>query len=112
MGYGMVVREPWWTPDKRQEQIESLSDGSDCGGWGWDGPCGGCERCLLMQEAYYFCRGYAEPAVVSRRYGLNWWPIIFNGWVNGKLESFPESHERSHWWTGGECANRKKEMTQ
>jgi len=28
-------------------------DGSDCGGWTWDPPCGGCSRCIWEQTLYY-----------------------------------------------------------
>ncbi|HZV81206.1 MAG TPA: hypothetical protein VFF53_03455 [Geobacteraceae bacterium] len=31
-------------------------DGSNCGGWTWDPPCGGCQRCL-----HDMARHYAEP---------------------------------------------------
>ncbi len=30
-------------------------DTSDCG-WGWDGPCGGCARCMTAQMSYYLRR--------------------------------------------------------
>lgn len=26
---------------------------TDCGGWRWDPPCGGCDRCIQAQLAYY-----------------------------------------------------------
>jgi hypothetical protein len=26
---------------------------TDCGGWTWDPPCGGCDRCIEDQIAYY-----------------------------------------------------------
>ena len=35
------------------EEEQIAGDDSDCGGWGWDPPCGGCARCMRMQFGYY-----------------------------------------------------------
>lgn len=104
MGYGIVRIEPWWTPEARVEIIGTFEGGGNCGGGGgWDGPCGGCTRCLHQQEAYYFDTRYALPSYAVKRVGLRWWPILTNAYLNdGALESFPESHELSHWWVMGE----------
>lgn len=33
---------------------EEIGDGTDsCGGWTWDGPCGGCTSCMHGQASYY-----------------------------------------------------------
>lgn len=33
---------------------------SDCGGWTWDPPCGGCDRCIAAQVRYYFDQEVAK----------------------------------------------------
>lgn len=67
-----------------REQWESIEesvigeDTSDCGGWRWDPPCGGCARCIRDQHAYYLQKerehaapllaagfGVADPRLVS-----------------------------------------------
>ena len=30
---------------------------TDCGGWTWDPPCGGCDRCIEDQIDYYEAKG-------------------------------------------------------
>lgn len=32
----------------------------DCG-WGWNGPCGGCDRCIIAQVAYGEMRANKDP---------------------------------------------------
>jgi hypothetical protein len=32
----------------------------DCGGWGWSPPCGGCDRCIEDQLAYYEAKDKGE----------------------------------------------------
>ena len=42
-----------------------IDDGSDCGGWTWDPPCGGCTRCQRDMAVYYADR-YRRDAHVAR----------------------------------------------
>lgn len=41
-------------------------DGSDCGGWTWDPPCGGCDRCCWDQALYYFEQEHPWPYWVRK----------------------------------------------
>jgi hypothetical protein len=58
----------WWQEDNPRcwctfEDTDEVTESShptpgcslrtDCGGWGWDPPCGGCDRCLSDQARYY-----------------------------------------------------------
>lgn len=41
---------------KEFEETQLVGDTSDCGGWGWDPPCGGCARCMAMQFGHYLMK--------------------------------------------------------
>lgn len=45
-------REQW----RNFEETQLAGDSSDCGGWGWDPPCGGCARCMAAQFSYYLMK--------------------------------------------------------
>ena len=49
-------------------------DESDCGGWMWDPPCGGCARCMTNQFAYYLMKE-EERARVFLRAGFDVAPM-------------------------------------
>lgn len=64
------------------EETQIAGDTSDCGGWGWDPPCGGCARCMTQQFGYYLSKeedaarvllrtGFdvADPRLIS----VDWW---------------------------------------
>jgi hypothetical protein len=55
-----------------EEQI--AGDTSDCGGW--DGPCGGCARCMTQQFGYYMMKE-EESARVFLNAGLDVAPPHF-----------------------------------
>lgn len=38
--------------ESRQYHAEACQLYTWCGGWSWDPPCGGCDGCLAMQDAY------------------------------------------------------------
>lgn len=101
MSYGIIKVVPWWTPEQRLALMATFEGGGDCGGWTYDPPCGGCTRCLYMQEAYYHDEGYLKPSRAVKQLGLVFWPVLQIGWVDGLLGSYPESHDRSHWWREG-----------
>lgn len=39
--------------ERRMEPYAPPED-DDCGGWGWDPPCGGCNRCFWLQVAHAY----------------------------------------------------------
>jgi hypothetical protein len=53
--------EPWTLYENRYRadfdaHVNLTLDGKyaeDCGGWTWDPPCGGCDRCIADQIWYY-----------------------------------------------------------
>lgn len=48
------------------EQNQIVDDTSDCGGWGWEGPCGGCARCIREQFGYYMSKEIESARVFLR----------------------------------------------
>ena len=75
---------------KAFEEEQIGDDDSDCGGWGWDPPCGGCARCMRMQFGYYMMKE-EEQARVWLRAGFDVAPIgmIRIDWMPG----FGGSHD-------------------
>lgn len=84
---------------------EEEGDGSDCGGWTWDPPCGGCTRCQLDMASYYFSQEreranrfiragfeYANPSVIDTQAmataggGYSWGPYhdSWQCWMAGE----------------------------
>lgn len=66
--------------DAQHEETERMCppDGYDCGGWTYDPPCGGCNRCIHMQTAHWIQKEidrmrmfhaagfeYADPACIQ-----------------------------------------------
>ncbi|MGL4525388.1 MAG: hypothetical protein ACRCUC_00270 [Aestuariivirga sp.] len=41
------------------------NDESDCG-WGFDGPCGGCARCITAQQQHYFYKEREQARMFQR----------------------------------------------
>lgn len=93
-------REEW----KNFEETQIAGDTSDCGGWGWDGPCGGCARCMRQQFGYYMQKE-EEQARVWLQAGFDVAPIgmIQIDWMpgfGGAHDSYNcrMSGERSEWF--------------
>lgn len=55
-------RQEWQT----FEEMHIAGDTSDCGGWGPDGPCGGCARCMAQQFGYYMMKEEERARVFLR----------------------------------------------
>jgi hypothetical protein len=85
----------WYNPNKpgqpfiytkameidEHNRIEEFDPHSDCGGWTYDPPCGGCNRCMHMQISYY----YDEHCKVVARYAK--WGIVYApvfNWYGGR----------------------------
>lgn len=60
-------REPKWVEvlDDNGEVIETLDENCATGCGGWNGYCGGCDLCLLMQASYYGCKMRYKDANVQ-----------------------------------------------
>lgn len=81
------------------EETQIAGDDSDCGGWRWDPPCGGCARCMRDQFSYYMGKE-EEQARVWLAVGLEVAPI---GLV--RLDYFPGfggCHDSHNCWMSGE----------
>lgn len=47
------LSKEWKDAEWRDFEEQIGGDTSDCGGWTFDPPCGGCARCLRDQFGYY-----------------------------------------------------------
>lgn len=44
-----------------------VSAGTDCGGWDWSPPCGGCDRCQADQAGWYADRHRVHASIARWR---------------------------------------------
>lgn len=49
---------------------------SDCGGWAWSPPCGGCDRCIEMQF-WYAVRDQLDMRIFRHRAKFWRHPLLF-----------------------------------
>ena len=85
-----VVAEPWKLyADRAEAEIDMVCDRTpdgkyvtDCGGWTWDPPCGGCDRCIADQTYYYTDRD-RHQAVTYARAGFAFLPVVQIEWPGG-----------------------------
>lgn len=79
--------------------------GTDCGGWSFSGPpCGGCDRCVGQQLAYYIDKERERAAVFLRAgLGVSDPSLVVLGWHPG----FGGYHDAYNCWMAkeiSECA--------
>lgn len=92
----------WKAEQWRAFEEEQIGDDtSDCGGGGWDPPCGGCARCMSMQFGYYL-NIEEQAARTLLRAGFDVAPpTLINldiDWYHGGLRY----HDASHCQSAGE----------
>lgn len=87
---------------KSFEETRLAGNDSDCG-WGRDGPCGGCGRCMTAQFGYYLNKKIEEANVfLSAGFDVADPTIINIGWMPGFIGAHDSrncrmSGERTEW---------------
>lgn len=85
-----VTADPWKLyADRERAEFDMLvergPDGkflTNCGGWTWDPPCGGCDWCIADQIYYYIDRE-RDQAVTYARAGFAFLPVVQLEWLGG-----------------------------